>query len=98
MTLTPPPPLDQAALALPVIAIICREVTMSALREWAAAAGGGAHGAVKVNALGKWKTALQMVAMSALLFCRDGGTVARALEGERRAPCRLAAAAAAAAC
>lgn len=31
--------------------------------------------AVKVNALGKWKTALQMTAMSILLFCRDTKTM-----------------------
>jgi phosphatidylglycerophosphate synthase len=30
-------------MAVPVSAIICREITMSALREWAAASGGGAH-------------------------------------------------------
>jgi CDP-diacylglycerol--glycerol-3-phosphate 3-phosphatidyltransferase len=38
-----------------------------AFREWAAAAGGKAHGAVAVNALGKWKTAAQMTAITALL-------------------------------
>jgi phosphatidylglycerophosphate synthase len=31
--------------------------------------------AVKVNALGKWKTALQMTAMSLLLFGRDDTVV-----------------------
>jgi CDP-diacylglycerol--glycerol-3-phosphate 3-phosphatidyltransferase len=30
-------------LAIPVAIIICREITMSSLREWAAASGGGAH-------------------------------------------------------
>ena len=30
-------------MVLPVVIMICREVTMSALREWAASAGGGAH-------------------------------------------------------
>ena len=67
----PPPPLTVAD-ATPVAAVIvCREVAMSALREWAAAcAGGGARAAVKVNSLGKWKTALQMVAMSGLLLLR----------------------------
>ncbi|GBF93916.1 hypothetical protein Rsub_06165 [Raphidocelis subcapitata] len=71
LTLSPPAPLGPEAVVLPVVLIINREITMSALREWAAAAGGGAHKAVKVNALGKWKTALQMTAMSVLLFCRD---------------------------
>lgn len=75
LTLTPPEPVTPELMSAPVMLIICREITMSALREWAAAAGGGAHKAVKVNALGKWKTALQMTAMSLLLFCRDGTTM-----------------------
>jgi hypothetical protein len=29
-------------MATPVVLVICREITMSALREWAAAAGGSA--------------------------------------------------------
>ncbi|KAI8469819.1 MAG: phosphatidylglycerophosphate synthase [Monoraphidium minutum] len=77
LTLSPPAPLAPEHMAGPVVLIICREITMSALREWAAAAGGGAHKAVKVNALGKWKTALQMTAMSLLLFCRDTTFVPR---------------------
>jgi phosphatidylglycerophosphate synthase len=46
-------------MALEIAAIIGREITMSALREWAAALGGEAHKAVAVNNLGKWKTATQ---------------------------------------
>ena len=42
-------------------AIIGREITMSALREWAAALGGEAHQAVAVSSLGKWKTATQVL-------------------------------------
>ena len=42
-----------------MLIMIGREITMSALREWAAASGGAAHRAVKVNTLGKYKTALQ---------------------------------------
>ena len=60
------------AVALPSIVIIGREITMSALREWCAAKGGEAHAAVKVNNLGKYKTATQMVALSVLLLVRDG--------------------------
>mmetsp|Transcript_15788 Transcript_15788/g.34099 ORF Transcript_15788/g.34099 Transcript_15788/m.34099 type:complete len:267 (+) Transcript_15788:109-909(+) len=71
LTITPPPPITTRLMALPVIIMICREVTMSALREWAAAAGGAAHKAVKVNSFGKWKTALQMVSMSILLVARQ---------------------------
>ncbi|GAQ87525.1 phosphatidylglycerophosphate synthase [Klebsormidium nitens] len=54
-------------LTLPAIAIIGREITMSALREWAASQAGDVHKAVAVNALGKWKTASQMVALTILL-------------------------------
>lgn len=66
----PPEALVSAPLwwvAAPSCAIIGREITMSALREWAASAGGEAHRAVAVNSLGKWKTAAQMVGISALL-------------------------------
>lgn len=52
--------------------IIGREITMSALREWAATLGPTARDAVAVNAWGKWKTASQMVALTALLATRDG--------------------------
>jgi CDP-diacylglycerol--glycerol-3-phosphate 3-phosphatidyltransferase len=71
LTVSPPYPLSSTTMVPPVVIMICREVTMSALREWAASAGGAAHKAVKVNSLGKWKTALQMVAMSALLVARQ---------------------------
>lgn len=60
-------------LPLPAVAIIGREITMSALREWAASQGGDVHKAVAVNSLGKWKTAAQMVALTLLLAGRDGG-------------------------
>lgn len=40
--------------------IIGREITMSALREWAATMGPAARSAVAVNAWGKWKTATQV--------------------------------------
>lgn len=62
------------AVALPSIVIIGREITMSALREWCAAKGGEAHAAVKVNNLGKYKTATQMVALTVLLLVRDGSS------------------------
>lgn len=67
----PPPPISVPAMTAPVAAIIAREITMSALREWAAAAGGDVHTAVKVSSLGKWKTALQMTSMSILLVLRN---------------------------
>ena len=81
MAAAPPEPLGNAELSLPVVVIVCREIAMSALREWAAASdtggktgGGGARSAVKVNSLGKWKTALQMVAMVALLALRHAAS------------------------
>ncbi|KAL3163127.1 hypothetical protein ABBQ32_009540 [Trebouxia sp. C0010 RCD-2024] len=40
-------------------AIIGREITMSALREWAASCSPEAHQAVAVSSWGKWKTATQ---------------------------------------
>ena len=46
----PPAPVSTPAMAVPVIIMISREIAMSALREWAAASGGGAH---KVRAGGK---------------------------------------------
>lgn len=41
-------------------AIIGREITMSALREWAASCSQEAHQAVAVSSWGKWKTATQV--------------------------------------
>lgn len=52
--------------------IICREVAMSALREWAASAGSNVRSAVAVNNLGKYKTALQMSSLGFLLACKEG--------------------------
>lgn len=43
LTTSPPAPLTDRLMAAPVTIVICREITMSALREWAAASGGGAH-------------------------------------------------------
>ncbi|KAL3687888.1 hypothetical protein R1sor_014197 [Riccia sorocarpa] len=60
-------------LPLPTIAIIGREITMSAVREWAAAQGPDVLKAVAVNNLGKIKTASQMVAITLLLATGDGG-------------------------
>ena len=43
LTTSPPPPLHYKHMSLPVILIICREITMSSLREWAATSGGAAQ-------------------------------------------------------
>ncbi|EXJ14767.1 CDP-diacylglycerol--glycerol-3-phosphate 3-phosphatidyltransferase [Imhoffiella purpurea] len=55
-------------LALPVIVIIGREITVSALREWMAEL--GARAAVAVSNLGKVKTTAQMISI-VLLILRD---------------------------
>ncbi|MCE1161066.1 MAG: CDP-diacylglycerol--glycerol-3-phosphate 3-phosphatidyltransferase [Burkholderiales bacterium] len=57
---------DQRVHGLIALIIIGREITISALREWMASI--GARTAVAVNELGKWKTAVQMIALPMLLF------------------------------
>ena len=52
-------------LTLPAIIIICREIVVSALREWMAEV--GARAQVAVSDLGKWKAAAQMLALVILL-------------------------------
>ncbi|KAL3581475.1 hypothetical protein D5086_015807 [Populus alba] len=56
---------------VPAIAIIGREITMSAVREWAASQNTRLLEAVAVNNLGKWKTATQMISLTILLATRD---------------------------
>jgi CDP-diacylglycerol--glycerol-3-phosphate 3-phosphatidyltransferase len=53
-------------VAIAAIVIIGREIAVSALREWMAEI--GARGKVKVSALGKSKTIVQIVGLSFLLF------------------------------
>lgn len=53
-------------VAVPVVVIIGRELTISALREWMAEK--GARAAVAVGAAGKYKTTLQMIALVFLLL------------------------------
>lgn len=54
------------AVAIPVMIIIGREITISALREWMAELGARKH--VAVTWLGKFKTAAQMLAIVLLLY------------------------------
>lgn len=54
----------ERAAAVAGLLIITREIFVSALREWAALAGQDA--AVRVSAAGKWKTAIQMIAVPCL--------------------------------
>src|SRR6201996_5420697 len=51
------------------IVIIGREIAVSALREWMAEI--GARGRIKVSLLGKYKTIMQIVGLSLLLFQMD---------------------------
>jgi len=55
---------------LPVVLIMCREIAISALREWMASQ--GVRDVVRVGMLGKIKTSLQMVATSLLLLVVPG--------------------------
>jgi CDP-diacylglycerol--glycerol-3-phosphate 3-phosphatidyltransferase/cardiolipin synthase len=55
-------------LALPVMVIIGREITVSALREWMAEV--GARATVAVSQLGKVKATVQMISIT-LLILRD---------------------------
>jgi len=43
LAVSPPEPLSHKDLAVPVVIMIGREITMSSLREWAAVSGGTAH-------------------------------------------------------
>lgn len=54
------------ALAIPAAVIIGREITISALREWMAEL--GARAEVAVSLIGKFKTAVQMVAILLLVY------------------------------
>src|SRR6202171_1411018 len=56
-------------VAIASIVIIGREIAVSALREWMAEI--GARGKIKVSALGKYKTIMQIVGLSFLLFRQD---------------------------
>ncbi len=56
------------ALAIPAAVIIGREITISALREWMAEI--GARAMVAVSMIGKFKTAVQMVAILLLIYAQ----------------------------
>lgn len=57
-------------ILIPAIIIICREVLVSGLREFLA----GLQVSVPVTRLAKWKTAIQMIAITALLLASKGST------------------------
>ena len=56
----------QIILALVAAIIIGREITISALREWMSQIGARAH--VAVSIFGKWKTTLQIIGISFMLY------------------------------
>ena len=60
-------------LAVPALVIVGREITISALREWMAEL--GARAQVAVSVVGKFKTAMQMIAIVLLLYRNDIGDV-----------------------
>lgn len=77
-----PPPIifPEIFLTLSAAIIIGREIAISALREWMSEM--GESGAVKVGALGKFKTIFQMTAISCLLYEYDLFGLPVALVGE----------------
>jgi CDP-diacylglycerol--glycerol-3-phosphate 3-phosphatidyltransferase len=54
-------------MTLPAAVIVCREIVVSALREWMAEV--GKRTSVAVSRLGKIKTTVQMLALVILLYC-----------------------------
>jgi CDP-diacylglycerol--glycerol-3-phosphate 3-phosphatidyltransferase/cardiolipin synthase len=56
-------------LAIPAAVIIGREITISALREWMAEL--GVREMVAVSMIGKFKTAVQMIAILLLIFAKS---------------------------
>src|SRR5271165_588790 len=56
-------------IAIVAVVIIGREIAVSALREWMAEI--GARGRIRVSIWGKYKTVMQIVGLSLLLFRHD---------------------------
>ena len=56
-------------IVISAMIIVGREITVSALREWMAHL--GAHAKVAVSSLGKWKTIVQMVGLSFMVYRND---------------------------
>lgn len=66
-------------LAIPAIVIICREIMVSALREWMAQIGKRTR--MAVTRIGKIKTTVQMLALILLLLYKPGAWFALAISG-----------------
>ena len=56
-------------IVISAMIIVGREITVSALREWMAHL--GARAKVAVSSLGKWKTIVQMVGLSLMMYRND---------------------------
>ena len=56
-------------IVISAMIIVGREITVSALREWMAHL--GARAKVAVSSLGKWKTIVQMVGLSLMVYRND---------------------------
>lgn len=60
---------NSALVTIPALIMISREIIISALREWMAEI--GQRSQVAVSWIGKWKTTIQMVALTGLIWQRD---------------------------
>jgi len=74
-----PTPYADVFMTLPAAIIICREILISALREWMAALGERTQ--VAVSTIGKVKTTVQMFAIPFLLYKEDIGMMPTAETG-----------------
>ena len=61
---------NNIVFTLPAVVIICREIVISALREWMAEL--GSRATVSVSSIGKLKTTLQIIAIVVLLWFQRG--------------------------
>ncbi len=61
----------QLILAFPVAIIICREIAVSALREWMAEVGAG----IRVSSYGKLKTMAQLLSICFLIVAQDSSVL-----------------------
>lgn len=67
------------AITIPAAIIVAREIIVSALREWMAEL--GKRASVAVSSIGKFKTAVQMLALIVLLYCDKSVNVVLVLTG-----------------
>lgn len=68
-----------AIITIPAAIIVAREIIVSALREWMAEV--GQRASVAVSNLGKFKTAVQMLALIVMLYCDNSTNAALVFTG-----------------